>query len=490
MADHVREPPGLAIPLGDGMEQALAPAAYGAAPGTKLTRSGVAWALYEGGRTPYVLLCTIYVFMPYFATVMVGNAVEGQALVARITTIYGLCVAVTAPFLGAMVDRLGPRKPLLAVATAGMAALIFGLWWARPDHSGLSVTTVAVMVGAIGILFSYTEVLHNALLPHAVPPNLTSNASGLGLALGNGMSVILLVTVLWCFALPGRLHLPGLPGAPMFGLSTALHEPDRIVAPIQAVVFAVLALPLFLFTRDAPKGLGGGASASVAALWTTLKGLRRERDMATFLASRMLYTDGMTAILIFSGVYAAGVMGWKTLDLLALGILMSFAAAIGGLLASALDRRFGPKRAIQIEITTVIVCEILILGLAPDRIFYMPYTSPGPLWSGPVFRTVPELLFLGLGCINALGVCGSYASSRVLLTKLTTPERVGSYFGLYGLSGNVTLWVGSLLITLATALLHTQQAGFIPIAGLLLIGLVGLSFVDPARAARRLSLAA
>ncbi len=490
MADHVREPPGLAIPLGDPMEQALASPVHDAAPATRLTRSGLAWALYEGGRTPYVLLVTIYVFMPYFATVMVGNAVQGQALVARITTIYGLCVALTAPFLGAAVDRLGPRKPLLAGVTAMMTVLIFGLWWARPDHSGLSVTAVAVMVGAIGVLFSYTEVLHNALLPHAVPPQLTSNASGLGLALGNAMSVILLVTVLWCFALPGRIHLPGLSDHPLFGLSAAAHEPDRIVAPIQAVVFALLATPLFLLTRDAPRGLGGGLSASLGALWTTLKGLRRERDMATFLGARMLYTDGMTAILIFSGVYAAGVMHWRTLDLLALGICMSFAAAIGGLLAARLDRAFGPKRAIMIEIATVIVCEVLILGLAPNRVFYMPYASPGPVWGGPVFRTVPELLFLGLGMVNALGVCGSYASSRVLLTRLTTPERVGSYFGLYGLSGNVTLWVGSLLISLFTAALKTQQAGFIPIALLLVVGLAGLAFVDPARARRELGSAA
>lgn len=487
MADHVEEPPGLAGAFVDPLEHALSPAVPAAGGSARLGRSGWSWAIFEGVRTPYVILVTIYIFAPYFATVMVGDGVRGQALLARVTTLYGLASAFTAPFLGASVDRLGPRKPLLAAVTAIQIALIGSLWFARPDHSGLSVTATACILGGIGVLFAYSEVLHNALLAYAAPPSQTSNASGLGLALGNGVSVVLLVFVVWAFALPGKLHLPGLPAAPLFGLSGAAHESDRIVAPIEAVVFALGAIPLFLFARDAPKGLGGGVSASLGQLAATVKGLGRERDMATFLASRMLYTDGMTSILIFGGVLAAGVMHWKVLDMLVYGVILSIAATLGGLLAARTDAWFGTKRSIQLQLVTVIVCEVLILGQGPDRLFYMPWHG-APLWGGPVLRTLPELVFLGLGCINALGVCGSYVSGRVMLTRLTTPDRLGSYFGIFGLSGTVTLWVGSLLIGLATAAFHSQQAGFIPIAALLVLGLVGVSFVDPARARARLAL--
>ena len=96
-----------------------------------------------------------------------------------------------------------------------------------------------------------------------------------------------------------------------------------------------------------------------------------------------------------------------------------------------------------------------------------------------MLRTLPDLAFLGIGCLIAVGVSGQFASSRVLLTRLTTPDRVASWFGLYALSGTVTLWLGALLVSVATGLLHTQQAGFYPILAMVTAGFVGLSLVKP-----------
>ena len=49
---------------------------------------------------------------------------------------------------------------------------------------------------------------------------------------------------------------------------------------------------------------------------------------------------------------------------------------------------------------------------------------------------------------------------------------IGGFFGY--LSGTATMWLGSLLVALATKVFHSQVAGFIPIAGLLALGLLGL----------------
>lgn len=70
-----------------------------------------AWAMQQGARDPYVILVGIYVFMPYFASTVVGDPVAGQAAVARFGTVAGWTVALTAPLLGVLLDRLGPRKP-------------------------------------------------------------------------------------------------------------------------------------------------------------------------------------------------------------------------------------------------------------------------------------------------------------------------------------------------------------------------------------------
>ena len=53
-------------------------------------------SLFEAGRNPFVMLVTIYVFMPYFSTVMVGDPVKGQALVAAYGQWAGWIIALTA----------------------------------------------------------------------------------------------------------------------------------------------------------------------------------------------------------------------------------------------------------------------------------------------------------------------------------------------------------------------------------------------------------
>ena len=72
---------------------------------TKMDRSGFSWALFEGGRNPYVILCTIYILAPYIATTVFSDPVEGQAAIASWHKIGGLIVAVTAPLLGAIADK-------------------------------------------------------------------------------------------------------------------------------------------------------------------------------------------------------------------------------------------------------------------------------------------------------------------------------------------------------------------------------------------------
>ena len=89
-----------------------------------LSRGALAWALYEGARNPFVVLVTIYVFMPYFSSVVVGDPIRGQQAVATYGQWSGLLVALTAPFLGTAVDRIGRRKPFLLLVTALLVPLI------------------------------------------------------------------------------------------------------------------------------------------------------------------------------------------------------------------------------------------------------------------------------------------------------------------------------------------------------------------------------
>jgi UMF1 family MFS transporter len=449
---------------------------------SRLGRGAISWALYQGARDPYVILVVVYVFHPYFATAVVGDPVKGQALVSNIVSLCGLCVALTAPFLGASIDRIGRRKPLLLLLTSLMVPVLVGLWWVKPGSNALQVDLAALALGLLGLLFAYGELLHNSMLTRAATPRQIPHASGLGLSLGNFFSVFLLVFVFWAFALPGKVHWPFIPSHPLFGLDPLKHETDRIVGPLVAACFAVLAVPLFLFTPDAEKSETAffpALAQSYSGLKATLGALKGHPSAAVFLGSRMLYTDGMTALLVLMGVYAAGVMHWHTLELLAYGVLLSVFAVGGGLVGARLDTWIGPRRAIQLEISAVLLGLIGLMGMGANRILFVSYNTAAhaPLWTGPIYRTLPEGIFLLIGCSIAVFLTAQIASSRTFLTRLAPPGQSAAFFGLYALSGTVTTWLGSALVGLFTSLLKSQQAGFTPVVVLLVLGLIGMAFV-------------
>ncbi|WP_310496730.1 MFS transporter [Sandarakinorhabdus sp.] len=436
----------------------------------------------QAARDPYVILISIYIFAPYFVTRVAPDPVEGQLLVAGASKWGGWAVMFTAPLLGAFVDRIGPRKPFLGAVVTMMALLVAALWFAPPLGSGLPglpLLAVAVIMGMLTWLMAAHEMLHNALLVPAAGVAGTPRASGLGLAGGNAMSVLMLLGVLVAFALPGTVDWSWLPASPLLGLDPALGEPARITAPIVAIALLVGTMPLLLLVPDMPRsalGWGEALRAGIGDLVALLRELRGNRNPLLYLASRMVFTDGLTAILVFGGIFASGTMGWGTLEMLGYGIVLSVAAVLGGLLAGRLDVWIGPRPAVIIELLTIMVFQGLVLGMGKSRILFQTVV-PVRVWDGPMFNTLPEIVFLALGCGMAVSVTAAYASSRTLLTRVVPPEKLGVYFGIYALSGYATMWLGPFLVETATIIGGTQASGFIPVIALLGTGLLLLLFV-------------
>ena len=118
-------------------------------PSAPLSRGAVCWALFEGARNPYVILITIYIFMPYVAAVtVVGRSTEGQEVISQWSQYSGWAVMATAPFLGASIDKLGPRKLWLALVVGadgpadGGAVVDQGRPYGPDGHRTMAMTTV------------------------------------------------------------------------------------------------------------------------------------------------------------------------------------------------------------------------------------------------------------------------------------------------------------------------------------------------------------
>ncbi|HWM27066.1 MAG TPA: MFS transporter, partial [Woeseiaceae bacterium] len=356
------------------------------------------WTLFEWSRAPYVVLVAMYVFAPYFTNVVIGDPVRGQGYWSLANTLAGFLVAVIAPLAGAMADQMGRRKPWLVAIALVMASSCFALWWVTPGAaSGPSVTMILCLIIALAAGFSCGEVFHNAMLPSIVASRDIGRLSGLGLAVNNAGALIVLCIVLTTIALPAAAYVdwPFLPERPWFGLDPSSHDHERIAGPIAGIWLLVFHLPLLLWTPDAPStGVNArqAVGRGIRQLATTLRRAREISNVGLYLLARMLYTDGLVAIIVYAGIYASGVFRWDVATMLLFGLCLTPAGIAGGLLGGWIDSRIGSKRSIQIAIGGALVAMLGAVSTTPAQVLFVPFdaAAAAPLWSFPYFRTLPE----------------------------------------------------------------------------------------------------
>ncbi|HEY4114417.1 MAG TPA: MFS transporter [Rhizomicrobium sp.] len=446
----------------------------------------VSWATFEWARNPYVLLITIYLFSPYFANEVVGDPVRGQGLAGSIQAYSGIIIALLAPFLGAIADCGGRRKPWIALYTVVMAAVMLPMWFAMPHSTGWSLFFVGALIAVANVAFEFSAVFHNSLLPTIASPRGVAGLSGLGLALGSAAGVLLMLFMLIAFALPGHVSWSFIPAHPLFGISQAAFEPDRLSGPVCAVWLLVFSVPLFLFTPDRPASnlsLFASMRAGVKSVIRTTRSLKHYRNVGWYLLARLFFNDGMTAVLTFGGIYAAGTFHWHLLQLTAYGIELSVFSVIGGFVGGWLDNRFGSKRAIFISIGGTTFFGLLSLTMAPDRIlWFIHYDLHAPkVLAAPFFNTWPEIIFLMMINFLAVLITAGYANSRTMLARIAPAEKITEFFGLYSLSGQSTSFLATGFVSWLTLASQSQRIGLLGETLFLSIGLALMFFVKEER---------
>ncbi|WP_439816322.1 MFS transporter [Zavarzinia sp. CC-PAN008] len=435
------------------------------------------WFLFQGAQAPYFLLVSIYIFAPYFTTVVAGDPVRGQALWGWVVTVSAVIVAVISPVLGAIADAGGRRKPWIIAFTLIGIPFMCGLYLAEPAMANLWPVFLC-LVGA-GVALEFASVFYNAMLPFVATRDNVGRLSGAALAAANVGGILVFVV----FLLVINPAFFGWDRPALFGLDVAAHEPERITGFIGAAWLLILALPLFLLTPDTrASGLGAmeAARTGLANLKNTLVKLRQFRNVALYLIARMIFNDGWIIGLFYGGIYAAGIFGWDAATLLLYGIIMSFVAALGGALGGVLDDRLGSKRALMLCLWGGIVSSIFILSMTPTEIFY--FFPVQPVTGAGTFGTLPEQLYILSVIFGAIFITAGIASARTMMARISPPEMMTEFFGLFALSGNATAFLGSATYAGVTLATGSTRLGFASSLLFLLVGAILLSFVKEERA--------
>ena len=440
-----------------------------AAAAPRADRRGVwGWMLFDWAAQPFHTLLLTFIFGPYFASQVASDPVTGQADWSLMLSVTGLLIALLAPVLGAVADAAGPRKPWVAAFSVPFVLGSAALWFAAPDVASTGWILVAFAVAMVGVEFA--AVFNNAMLPTLVPRGEVGRLSGNGWALGYLGGLATLFVMLGLLVAPAGSSTTYAGVTPLFGLDPVRFEGDRASGPLTALWYVVFIVPFFLYTPDVARRAVGSRRQAVreglARLRDTLRALPERRSFAAFLASSLLYRDGLNALYGIGGIYAAGVIGLSTVDLATFGILAAAVGALGAWLGGKLDARRGPKRVVAGSILMLIAATVLVIATDATSVFGVA-----------VAKGTPTLAFYLAGCLIGAGGGALQAASRNLLVMQAEDAEMTEAFGLYALSGKATAFLAPFLIYVATSLSGSQAIGITPIVVLLALGLALLPWV-------------
>ena len=403
------------------------------------------FALYDFANSAFTTIIITFIFATYFATQIAPNPVLGQTYWGWTIGITGFFIAIIGPIAGSFADK--KNRIVFFIRCFSLLCISFTalLWFSKPSQSYLLYTLV--IVGIANFFYELSLIFYNSLLKDISTSKNLGKSSGFGFALGYIGGIVILLISIKLF-----IDTDSLP----FGLTKEESQNIRAIALLVSIWFLIFSIPFLFFViketkKKITKSVSSNLTKSVSSNFMDLKKLvwnRRFSVLGKFLIARMLYADGLNAIIVMGGIFAVGVFNLEIKELLKLSVLMNVTAFIGAFMGGVANDRFGSKIVIIFSLVGLIFSSIAILFIYSKSAFFF------------------------LAAINGLFIGPVQSASRVVITSLLNKSNQGKGFGLFATSGKLTSFLGPLLVSTVTFLTNSQRIGFSAAIILLLAGLI------------------
>ena len=374
-------------------------------------REVVAWTLYDFANSGYTTVVVTAVFNAYFVSVVASGADWATlAWTAALSVAYAGAI-VLGPLLGVHADRRASKKFWLGWTTAGCVLGTAGLALVGPGDLTLAVVLVAVSC----LCFSLGENLIAAFLPELARPEAIGRLSGWGWAVGYLGGLVALALCLAWISSPEAAE-------------ESAQAKVAICMLITAALFALAALPVFLFLREraqpVPVGEPRAVGFPVGAAWRQLCASRvtlaRLPELRRILVCITFAQAGVQTVVALAAIYAEQALGFETAQTVQMILLVNITAAIGAAAFGQVQDRLGHVRTLALTLLGWLVA----IGLA--------WAARGP-----------ELFWVAA---NVVGLClgASQSAGRALVGWLAPARQRAECFGLWGLAVKVASILGPL----------------------------------------------
>ena len=393
------------------------------------------FALYDFANSAFTTIVITFIFSTYFAKQIAPNPILGQSYWGWAIGTTGVLVAIIGPILGSFADKKNYTEFFIKLFTIMCITLTALLWFSKPSEKYLLFTLI--IVASANFFYELSLIFYNSILKRISDSNNLGKSSGFSFAFGYIGGILILIICIKIF-----IDNNALP----FGLSKENSENIRATSIVVAIWYLIFSIPFLMSLKKKINHNIEVPSNNIKKIKDLIwdKGLN---NLGKFLIARMLYADGLNAIIVMGGIFAVGVFKLEIKDLLVLSILMNITAFIGAIIGGYANDRFTSKSVIIFSLLGLIFSSTIILFIKT------------------------QLLFLIFAAINGFFIGPIQSASRVFITKSIDQNNQASGFGLFALSGKLTSFIGPLLVSTITYISNSQRIGFSSAIILLLIGL-------------------
>ncbi len=358
-------------------------------------RSVWSWIIYDLANTVFAL-GVIGLYLPDWLV----SLDQPDSLLAIVEATAGIIVVFVAPWAGARSDVKGTRIPTLIVTTV-VAVVATGFL-------GINIPSSVVFLGIALVAVNIGSVVYDALLIDVSTDSNRGLISGRGVGIGYFGSYIGLLIGVVTLDLLGWGY-PGTFRTLAFG-------------------FLVFALPAFFFIEERKGHTEDPLPKLIDVPRRLVHSWRlaaRYPSVVRFLVGRFFYTDAINTLI--GGFLTIFVVQELALDrrfvtgLLAAAIT---AAIFGGLFAGWFIDRHGPNRVLR----WVLLIWIVAIG------------------SG-IAAAVTDVSWIAwaIGPLGGIALGATWASDRVVMTRISPPRYIGEFYGLYATVGRFATIFGPLV---------------------------------------------
>ncbi len=407
-------------------------------------RQIISWALYDWANSAFAVTIMAGFFPVFFKQYWsAGDDVTQSSFHLGIAnSSASLVIVILAPLLGAIADQGGSKKRfLLFFALLGiiMTGALYGI-----EKGAWPVAMGFYVLATIG--FSGSIIFYDALMVDITPRQHLDFVSGLGYTcgyLGGGL----------LFALNVVMTLnPG-----WFGLADA-SEAVRWSFLMVAAWWGLFSIPLFLFVKEprpAEVTLKPLATLrrAIRQLSGTFREVRRLRAVFLFLLSYWLYIDGVDTIIKMAVDYGMA-LGFDSNSLIIALLITQFVGFPAAIAFGILGERLGAKTGIYIAITVYLFVVVWASRMESEWEFYA--------------------MAITIGLVQG----GIQSLSRSFYARIIPADKAGEFFGFYNMLGRFAAIFGPFLMGWVSLATGSPRLSILAIAGLFVLGLALLFFVD------------